>query len=238
MKNETEKNFFINNPIFVKYKKKFDFSKFKTQQTLKSVNINERIVEIPFAIQAVAGLAKGAKILDLGCTESPLPLQLSALGYAVTGFDFREYPYRHPNLTFVQGDMTKLPFENARFDAILSISTLEHVGIGFYADPQEVEQADKKAMAEVIRVLKPGGIFVLTAPYGVKAQTGHQRIYDQKGLEDLFGALSVQERRYFKSDTLPGADCNSWVEVDQEEAAAIASPKSTTCVCLVVGKKK
>lgn len=234
----TEKNFFINNPIFVKYKKRFDLAKFRSEQTLKSVNVNERIVEIPFAIQAAAALPKGAKILDLGCTESPLPLQLAALGYAVTGFDFREYPYRHPNLTFVQGDMTKLPFENATFDGIMSISTLEHVGIGFYADPQEVAQADKKAIAEIIRVLKPGGIFVLTAPYGVKAQNSHQRIYDQKGLEDLFSAFSVQERRYFKSVTLPGADCNTWVEADQEEAGRIASPRETSCVCLVVGKKK
>jgi len=233
-----EKNFFINNPIFVKYKKRFDFSKMKSQQTLKSVNINERIVEIPFAIQAVGALPKGVKVLDLGCTESPLPLQLAALGYLVTGFDFREYPYRHPNLTFVQGDMTKLPFEKESFSAVLSISTLEHVGIGFYADPQEVQLADKKAMAEIIRVLKPGGIFVLTAPYGVKAQNGHQRIYDQKGLEDLLVILSVQERRYFKSAILSGAECNTWVEVNQEEAAAVASPKATECVCLVVGKKK
>ena len=234
----SEKNFFINNPIFVKYKKRFDFAKFKSNQTLKSVNVNERIVEIPFAIQTAAALPKGAKILDLGCTESPLPLQLSALGYAVTGFDFREYPYRHPNLTFVQGDMTKLPFENGTFDGVMSISTLEHVGIGFYSDPQEVAQADKKAMAQIVRVLKPGGIFVLTAPYGVKAQTGHQRIYNQEGLEDLFSGLSVQERRYFKSDILPGADCNTWVEVDQEEAGRIASPQATSCVCLVVGRKK
>ena len=157
-------NYFINNPIFVKFKKRFDLFKFKSQQVLKSVNINERIVEIPFAIQAVAALPKRAKILDLGCTESSLPLQLAALGYSVTGFDFREYPYGHPNLTFVQGDMTKLPFDKENFDAILSISTLEHVGIGFYADPQEAQQADKKAIGEIARVLKPNGLFVLTAP--------------------------------------------------------------------------
>ena len=72
-----EKNFFINNPIFVKYKKRFDLLKFQSKQILKSVNINERIVEIPFAIQALADLQRAAKVLDLGCTESPLPLQLA-----------------------------------------------------------------------------------------------------------------------------------------------------------------
>ena len=234
----SDANYFINNPIFVKYKKRFDLSRLKSKETLKSVNVNERIIEIPFAIQAVAGLPKGIKILDLGCTESPLPLQLSGLGYQVTGFDFREYPYQHPNLTFVQGDMTQLPFENETFHGVMCISTLEHVGIGFYSDPRQVAQADKKAMAEIIRVLKPGGIFVLTAPYGIKAQTDHQRVYDQKGIEDLLGALNVQERRYFKSEILAGAVCNTWSEATQEEAAGITSPKTTNCVCLVVGKKK
>lgn len=233
----TEKNFFINNPIFVKYKKRFDFTQFKSKETLKSVNVNERIIEIPFAIQAVAGLARRAKILDLGCTESPLPLQLAALGYQVTGFDFREYPYQHPNLTFVQGDMTKLPFESGRFDAVFSISTIEHVGIGFYTDPKEVREADKNAMAEILRVLKPGGIFVLTAPFGVKTQTEHQRVYDQKSLEDLLGSLRIEQRRYYKSTLLSGAACNSWIEIDQEEASAIASPNTTSCVVLAVGKK-
>lgn len=238
MTNDSAKNFFINNPIFVKYKKRFDLSRLKSRDVLKSVNMNERIVEIPFAIAAVAALPKGATVLDLGCTESSLPVQLAALGYAVTGFDFRPYPYQHPNLTFVQGDMTQLPFEKETFASVLSISTLEHVGIGFYADPQEVAQADKKAMAEIVRVLKPGGIFVLTAPFGVKAQTPHQRIYDQKAVEDLLAALAIKDMRYFMSATLPNADCNSWVEISQEKAGAIASPQATKCVCLAIGQKK
>lgn len=235
----TEKNFFINNPIFVKYKKRFDFKVFRSRDVLKSVNINERIVEIPFAIQAITNLSRGAKILDLGCTESPLPLQLSSLGYAVTGFDFREYPYHHPNLTVVQGDMTKLPFEKGTFDAIMSISTLEYVGIGFYADPQEVQQADKKAVGEIVRVLKPGGIFVLTAPYGVCAQTGQQRIYDEKSLAEVMGAqLNVEDIRYLKSVKSDEANCNTWVEITKQEAAGIASPEATSCVCLVKAKKR
>jgi SAM-dependent methyltransferase len=44
----------------------------------------------------------------------------------------------------------RLPFEDARFDAVLSTQTLEHV-----ADPPRVVQ-------EIDRVLKPGGVLILT----------------------------------------------------------------------------
>ncbi len=235
---KSEANFFINNPIFVKFKRRFDFQKWRSVLVLKSIHVNERIVEVPFAIQAVAGLAKGAEVLDLGCTESPLPLQLAALGYHVTGFDFRPYPYTHPHLHFVQGDITLLPFGEEKFDAVFSISTLEHIGIGFYEDPKEAAQADKKAVAQVARILKSGGLFILTAPYGVGGQTAQQRIYDEKSLSALLSPFHIETLRYFKSQRSDGAHGNTWVEITKDQAASVASPQATMGVCLVIAQKK
>ena len=65
----------------------------ETCSDLKSVFINERIVEIPFALTGLAKVARGAKILDIGCSESLLPLYLAGAGFHVTGLDFRNYPY-------------------------------------------------------------------------------------------------------------------------------------------------
>ena len=59
-------NFFINNPIFLKFKKRFNFLEWRSRTILKSVYMNERIIEIPFAIQALVSLPKGEKVLDLG----------------------------------------------------------------------------------------------------------------------------------------------------------------------------
>ena len=51
------------------------------------------------------------------------------------------------NVTFVQGDVGELPFENESFDIVLSLN-------GFHAF------SDKDAaFSETCRVLKPGGIF-------------------------------------------------------------------------------
>ncbi len=51
------------------------------------------------------------------------------------------------NVTFLQGDVGKLPFEDESFDLVLSLN-------GFHAFPDK-----EAAYHEVFRVLKPGGIF-------------------------------------------------------------------------------
>lgn len=51
------------------------------------------------------------------------------------------------NVSFVQGDVGKLPFEDGSFDVVLSLN-------GFHAFPDK-----EAAYAETYRVLKPGGIF-------------------------------------------------------------------------------
>jgi ubiquinone/menaquinone biosynthesis C-methylase UbiE len=52
---------------------------------------------------------------------------------------------RFPNVTFVEGDATKLPFESASFDLAGSLRTLHHI-----ARPE-------LAVAELARVTRPGG---------------------------------------------------------------------------------
>jgi len=53
------------------------------------------------------------------------------------------------NVTFEQGDVNQLPFDDASFDRVTSRLSAHH-----YADPQ-------RALAEAFRVLKPGGMFLL-----------------------------------------------------------------------------
>lgn len=59
---------------------------------------------------------------------------------------------RLERIRFVCGNATALPFENHAFDAVTMFDLLEHV------------PDDKKAVAEVVRVLRPGGFLMVSAP--------------------------------------------------------------------------
>ena len=60
---------------------------------------------------------------------------------------------RHPQLTAQAGDVRRLPFGDASFDAVVSTSTLDH-----FDDFGEAGHA----LVELGRVLRPGGLLVLT----------------------------------------------------------------------------
>jgi SAM-dependent methyltransferase len=225
-----EDNFFINQPIFLKYKRRFDWRSFKRKPFIKKAMLNERIIEIPFVIDRLAQMAKSSRILDLGCMESALPLFLAGLGFQVTGLDFRRYPYRVPNFEFVQGSILDLPFEKGTFDAATCVSTIEHIGIGFYSDPKDNLSADRKGMLEIQRVLKPKGLLILTVPFGKALVNQQQRIYDHAGLARLLEGFSVKTTQFFKNTQVTGGN-NFWEQVSAEQAAALGYQQGTECVC-------
>lgn len=231
-------SFFVNHPVFLKYKRKFDWKKFRKVSRLKKAVINERIIEIPFAIEALGRLPEKGSVLDLGCMESTLPLFVAGLGYQVTGFDFREYPYQMPNFKFVQGDILDLPFDENTFDAVTCVSTIEHVGIGFYNDPTDEQDApDRKGMLQVKKVLKPGGLLILSVPFGMAHVDHQQRVYDKKALQGLVDIFDVQSMRFFKN-VRPAQGNNFWREIDAAGAESLAYESGTDCVACVSAVNK
>ena len=60
---------------------------------------------------------------------------------------------KYPRLNAMTGDVRYLPSESGAFDAVISISTLDHFG-----SAKEIDTA----LEELLRVLKPGGTLVLT----------------------------------------------------------------------------
>ena len=225
-----EDSFFINQPVFLKYKRRFDWRMLKRRPFIKKALLNERIIEIPFAIDALSGIPKTSKVLDLGCMESVLPLFLAGLGFKVTGFDFREYPYRVPNFEFRQGSILELPFEKDSFEAATCVSTIEHIGIGFYDDPKDNVSSDIKGMSEVRRVLKTGGLLILTVPFGKALVNNQQRIYGREGLDKLLAGFSVKTIKFFKNTPAVKGN-NYWEEISPLQAGESEYSTGTECVC-------
>ena len=84
----------------------------------------------------------------------------------------------------VNGDALALPFPDGTFDRIIASEVLEHIW------------ADERAIAELVRVLRPGGRLAVTVPSEMPERLcwaldtnyhdtpgGHIRIYRQRDLE-------------------------------------------------------
>lgn len=133
------------------------------------------------------------RVLEIGCCESDW-LHRAAAAWpeiALTGVDCRA-----PNVTEADGRISRIKadalnpdlFPSASFDAIVSLSAIEHFGLGHYGDPTDAD-GDSKILANGWRWLKPGGWLYFDVPYdptGYRVQGTECRVYDDQALIDRF----------------------------------------------------
>lgn len=93
-------------------------------------------------------------VLDVGCGNQPYrPYLTQARRYVGLDYPPRSETLRYRVQPEVYGDGHHLPFKDASFDAVLCNQVMEHV-----AHPQ-------KLVRELARVLKPGGLGLISVPF-------------------------------------------------------------------------
>jgi methyltransferase family protein len=167
-------------------------------------NVNERVAEVAYAFRALSGVEPGAKILDVGASESTVALSLASLGYEVTAIDPRPYPFEHPRLRNVVGRVEEWESDET-FAAVLCISTLEHIGSGEYGQA-EAANADAAALGRLHAMTARTGLLVLTAPCGHSQDVGNGRVYDSASLKALLGDWQIEDFTVIARD-----DGNTWL---------------------------
>ena len=88
------------------------------------------------------------RVLDIGCGLQPYRPFLGPNVVEYVGLD-REGPLSNPT---VVGSAEAMPFQNASFDSVFSFQVFEHL------------PKPEVALREAVRVLKPGGRFVISVP--------------------------------------------------------------------------
>jgi SAM-dependent methyltransferase len=102
----------------------------------------------------------GAAVLDWGAGSGHFSYYLVRAGYRATGYSLLDFRFDHlvppsSGYRFVRGDPSepaRLPFASASFDAVVSVGVLEHV--------RETGGSEARSLAEIARILRPGGVFV------------------------------------------------------------------------------
>jgi methyltransferase family protein len=154
--------------------------------------VNERIVEVPYAFRALSRVQPGAKVLDVGAAESSVSLSLATLGYDVTAVDPRPNPLSHERLHVVEARIEEWQSE-AEFDAVLCLSTIEHIGTAAYDQRGSEERLDLRAIARIRELTSLGGLLVLTTAVGRPSVGEQGRVYDHQGLDGLLEGWDVDD---------------------------------------------
>lgn len=80
-----------------------------------------------------------------------------------TMIDIRPINLNLEGLSFQKGSILELPFPDNSIESLSSLCVVEHIGLGRYGDPLDF-WGSEKSITEIKRVLKPGGICLLSVP--------------------------------------------------------------------------
>jgi SAM-dependent methyltransferase len=140
------------------------------------------------------------RLLDAGCGTGANLLALAQRGEAL-GIDLAEPAIRlsdRRGATVVRGSLEALPFADGSFDCVTSFDVLYHRAV----------RDDQRAVAELVRVLRPGGLLCVRVPALEMLRRGHDRRvhtrhrYERGELVRLLEGAGLQPLRATYCDTL------------------------------------
>jgi len=128
----------------------------------------------------------GRDVLNVGAGQGSFTRMLEARNFDVVSADVSPAAVAvlgdRVRGQVLQADMTRLPFPDSTFDAVVAGEVIEHI------------EDDRRALSEAARVLRPGGVLALSVPahpewFGASDRwAGHIRRYTRPRLEEAVDA--------------------------------------------------
>ena len=196
-----------------RFKKK---KKFTNDMLLRSNRLwSIRYWEYPWTITN-SHLTKRMKILDVGSGWSLFPMYLARHGHQVNAIDVNEDQMTRtsPFLARIQKvkisyhvqNVLDMDYQDNTFDRVFCISVLEHVEeeeVNGKRVNYHIHDLDVKAISEMLRVLKPGGLLLITIDWS--ENPADKRLYK---LRDVYERLLYPYRHLLLNEKRPSVEWN------------------------------
>jgi hypothetical protein len=147
----------------------------------------------------------------------------------VAFYDFRPAPLVLSNMSSDAADLTNLHFESDSVSSLSCMHVIEHIGLGRYGDPFDVD-GDRKAADELSRVLAKNGRLIVAMPVGrSRIQFNAHRVYAHEQVLELFSDLKLIEHALIPDGTVEnGMIANA--------SAELVNAQNYGCGCYVFSK--
>ncbi|MFH0853963.1 MAG: class I SAM-dependent methyltransferase [bacterium] len=174
---------------------------------------SDRYIEYPWMLENIS-ISRG-RLLDIGSTKGDNLYELLPKTIEINCININEKKFKHKEIKFFKGDIRNTFFPDNYFDCATCISTLEHIGVSGRYGNGEDREGDIKAMKEIRRTVKPGGILILTVPYGIRDVLPINKLYNKKRIEKLLEGFNIINNEFRKYNPKWAV----WLKVSEEEAA-------------------
>jgi SAM-dependent methyltransferase len=149
--------------------------------------LDERTIEYPWVYARLP--RDPGRMLDAGATLNYRFLlkrpPVNAAKLAICTLAPENQCHWRRGISYIFDDLRSCAFRSETFDTIVSISTIEHIGLdntALYTTDQTKRECDatgfRAAVREFRRVIRPGGVCFITVPYGKACMRGWFQVFD------------------------------------------------------------
>jgi len=127
-------------------------------------------------------------------------------------YDYRPANIELDNLKCEHADILSLPFKDSTIESLSCMHVVEHIGLGRYGDPLDVE-GDLKAIAELKRVVASKGNLLFVVPVGqAKIMFNAHRVYSYNQIMSYFQGFELKEFTLIPDQSSEGLIANATKE--------------------------
>jgi len=173
------------------------------QDHLQRVDFARRF-HLPLAQEVLD--SRAARVLDLGCGTAGTGVAFALAGARTVGLDHSPRMLslasmraadEGAKLALVEGDVRALPFRPGAFDVCICDQVIEHV------------RGYPRLVAEAYRILRPGGLLLLSAPHRLAIREGHTGLLFASWLPHAW----AERYATLRGRRMPGEPWDVWLEL-------------------------